>query len=139
MTTKKQEREVLKQIKTLVAELGSDSYIATAFDGAFDDAERNISDDAAYSYKARFEKLQADLSKAQADVKNAEDRYRVAASALDAANDECGALYVKINALRQKYNDLAATNIELEKTVGAAKNEVITLKAKLYDYMVAGA
>ena len=42
MATKDQERGVLQQIKAMVAALGPDSYIATAFRGVFDIAEKNI-------------------------------------------------------------------------------------------------
>ncbi len=44
-TTKDQEREALQQIKALVADLGPNSYIATAFRGVFDIAEENIDND----------------------------------------------------------------------------------------------
>ena len=43
--TKNQERGVLQQIKALVADLGPNSYIATAFRGVFDIAEENIDND----------------------------------------------------------------------------------------------
>ena len=45
MTTKDQEQGVLQQIKALVAGLGPNSYIATAFRGVFDIAEENIDND----------------------------------------------------------------------------------------------
>ena len=45
MATKDQERGVLQQIKAMVAELGPNSYIATAFRGVFDIAEENIEND----------------------------------------------------------------------------------------------
>ena len=45
MATKDQEREALQQIKALVADLGPNSYIATAFRGVFDIAEENIEND----------------------------------------------------------------------------------------------
>lgn len=37
MVTKEQERKALEQIKKIVDSLGADSYIATAFDGCFED------------------------------------------------------------------------------------------------------
>ena len=55
MTTKEQERKALERIKKIVAELGEDSYIATAFEGCFEIAEQNIDLDAAYSMKGRWE------------------------------------------------------------------------------------
>ncbi len=51
IATKDQERETLEKIKAMVAELGPQSYLATAFE----DAEQNIEDDAAYSMKGRVE------------------------------------------------------------------------------------
>ena len=55
VATKEQERKALEKIRKIVAELGEDSYLATAFEGCFDDAEANINEDAAYSYKGRYE------------------------------------------------------------------------------------
>ena len=54
MTTKKQEREALEQIKKIVSELGDGSYIGTALDGCLEDAETNIEYDYAESMKARW-------------------------------------------------------------------------------------
>jgi len=53
--TKEQEREALETIRALLADLGPQSYLRTAFEGCLEDAEQNIEDDAAYSMKARFE------------------------------------------------------------------------------------
>ena len=47
--TREQERNALKRIRKIVDSLGEDSYVATAFDGAFEIAERNIEDDFANS------------------------------------------------------------------------------------------
>ena len=53
--TKEQERQALKKIRIIVAELGHDSYIAAAFEGCFDMAEENINNDFACSMKQRAE------------------------------------------------------------------------------------
>lgn len=53
--TKEQERKTLAQIKKMVADLGSDSYIATAFEGCFEIAEKNIENDFACSMKQKYE------------------------------------------------------------------------------------
>ena len=87
--TKEQEREALEKIKAMVAELGPQSYLATAFEGCFEDAEQNIEDDAAYSMKARLEiqaqraidrghevdRLKADLAAAQSKVENLQSQF----------------------------------------------------------------
>lgn len=68
LATKEQERKALEKIRKIVAELGPQSYVATAFEGCFRDAEDNIDDDAAYSMKSRFEYSEEKLEKAQAEV-----------------------------------------------------------------------
>lgn len=59
--TKAQEREALEKIKAMVAELGSQSYLATAFAGCFEDAETNIENDFAFSMKVRVESAEEKL------------------------------------------------------------------------------
>lgn len=68
LATKQEERDTLAAIRQMVEELGPQSYLATAFDGCFRDAEDNIDDDAAYSMKSRFEYSEEKLEKAQAEV-----------------------------------------------------------------------
>ncbi len=54
-TTKEQERKALEKIKEIVANLGENSYIATAFEGCFEIAEENIEYDFAGSIKKDLE------------------------------------------------------------------------------------
>ena len=54
MTTKAQEREALQKIQKIVAGLGENSYIGTAFEGCFDLADQNIEYDAAFSLKGNL-------------------------------------------------------------------------------------
>ena len=51
IATKDQERKALEQIRKIVADLGEDSYIGTAFEGCFEIAEQNIENDSAISFK----------------------------------------------------------------------------------------
>lgn len=74
IATKEQERKALEQIKKIVDGLGEDSYIRTAFEGAFEDAENNIKDDAAYSMKARYEFSEKQLEKALEEIKQLKDK-----------------------------------------------------------------
>ena len=87
--TKQQERNALAAIRRIVEELGPQSYLATAFEGCFEDAEQNIEDDAAYSMKARLEiqaqraierghevdRLKADLAAAQSKVETLQGQF----------------------------------------------------------------
>lgn len=65
MSTKDEERKALEKIRKIVADLGEDSYIGMAFTGCFEDAERNIDDDAAYSQSERAERYEIEMVNAQ--------------------------------------------------------------------------
>ena len=91
--TKAQERETLEKIKEMIAELGPQSYLATAFEGCFEDAEQNIEDDAAYSMKARLE-IQAqraierghEVDRLKADIAAAQSKIEILQSQFDFAS-----------------------------------------------------
>ena len=53
--SKEQERKALESIRAIVATLGPNSYLATAFEGCLQDAEDNIEYDAAFSMYARWQ------------------------------------------------------------------------------------
>ena len=97
--TKQQEREALEKIKALVAELGPQSYLATAFDGAFEDAETNIENDFAFSMKARFEDAEKRLREmgsvynaAKMDAVHLQEQLTAAQEQLAEAQEEAEAL-----------------------------------------------
>lgn len=66
--TKQQERETLAVIHKMVDDLGPESYIATAFAGAFEDAEANIENDFGNSMKARWELAERKLAAAKFQI-----------------------------------------------------------------------
>ena len=66
--TKEQERETLEKIKAMVAELGPQSYLATAFEGCFADAESNIENDFGDSMQRRWENSMEELSAAKEEI-----------------------------------------------------------------------
>ncbi len=72
--TKEQERETLEKIKAMVAELGSGSYLETAFAGVFDDAETNIENDFAFSMKARVESAESRAKELEDDLNRTHQR-----------------------------------------------------------------
>ena len=57
MISKDEERKALAKIKAIVDGLGKDSYVAMAFDGAFEIAEDNINNDFARSVKYYRDKV----------------------------------------------------------------------------------
>lgn len=66
MTSKAEERKALEQIKAIVDKLGNDSYVAMAFEGAFEIAEDNIGNDFARSVKWYIDKAAECEAKAKA-------------------------------------------------------------------------
>ena len=86
--TKEQERETLEKIKEMVAELGPRSYLATAFEGTFEDAETNIENDFAFSMKAR--------------VESAEDKLREMGSDYNALKRDAALLQEQLKAAQEQ-------------------------------------
>lgn len=143
MTTKEMERKALEQIRKIVEELGEDSYIATAFEGCFEDAEYNIRDDAAYSMKARWDsakaaedELRAKVAEQTAMIKNLETKVENLTDATLAYSKDAEKHVETINGLKASsikyWNDLQAAETKLDEK----EDEIIRLKAKLYDMMV---
>lgn len=149
--TKEQEREALEKIRAMVAELGPDSYLKTAFDGVFEDAEQNIEFDAAFSMKGRVEsaerqviELKDKLSASRSDVEILRSQLEHAESKLRANNagveeliqkdDERKEALLGMNRLLAEARTSAG---EAQRRAEEAETQVIQLKAKLYDYMTA--
>ena len=97
--TKAQEREALEKIKAMIEELGPQSYLKTAFEGVFQDAEDNIEYDAAFSMKGRCEK-------AEQDAKYFQGAANMVSDELEAAKRETAALKEQIEALEAERDDL---------------------------------
>lgn len=151
MSTKEQERKALEKIEKIIAELGEGSYIGTAFEGCFEIAKENIENDFACSMKDRWEseikknEAMAQKINEQADAikrlqaanqnmlielnekekaLNTKD-YRIAE--LDASRKECAA------SCTEYWNKLQEAEAKLDEK----EDEIIRLKAKLFDMMMA--
>lgn len=140
MTTKEQERKALDQIRKIVAGLGEDSYVATAFEGCFEIAEENIRDDFACSMKQvaeanakkvdEYMKIRDELVEENKELKaRAESAERLFNEKVETAS--------KYYDCWKKADELATENWnkfrEQEDKVLALEEEIIRLKAKLYD------
>lgn len=90
--TKEQEREALEKIKAMVAELGPQSYLKTAFEGVFEVAEMNIDEDAAYSFPGRVSLLEEQLKEMGSKYNAARSDVEVLRSQLDHAQEQADAL-----------------------------------------------
>lgn len=144
MTTKEQERKALERIKKIVAELGENSYIGTAFEGCFEDAEQNIEYDAAFSSLARAES--AEKKELEAREKLVEAEAEIIRLNRKLENLE-GAYERELNAHQKELHDRcegyrlyneAQGKLELaELKAEEQAMEIVKLKAKLFDLMFA--
>lgn len=147
--TKQQERDALAKIRRIVDALGPESYLATAFEGCFDLAAENIENDWGCSMADRVrraEKRAAELEDKLAESVKDYEAAHAAAHEIAAQKDaEIEQLKAQLKQLQetaryngQRYDEEATAAGEAQRRAEAAEAEVITLKAKLYDLLVAG-
>lgn len=154
MVTKEQERKALEQIKKIVDSLGADSYIATAFDGCFEDARENIENDFALCMKDRYETerkrakdLQKEVDRLKADlrkekevgeelgkaIKKTQEQENATVQMIESERD---ALKCQVADLLDRESELVSLRDDAECRAEVAEAEIIRLKAKLYDLIV---
>lgn len=132
IATKEQERNTLEKIKKMVVELGENSYLAAAFTGAFELAEQNINDDAGYTAQYYIERAgraieienraKEEITRLKAELEGVRKAHQGTSKVLDETSERA-----------QKY---AYVIDDLKDSLKTANLEVITLKARLYDYLV---
>lgn len=138
MMTKEQEREVLRKIVALIDSTEDGSYIKTAFYGCVRDAERNIDEDAAYSWYDRAQSAERKAAEAQTAAKDAREAYE-ALKATATQKDKYIEYWKGETEAAGRENAELAKEAEAAKAEAAAlRQQVIELKAKLYDYMIKG-
>ena len=99
--TKEQERETMEKIKAMVAELGPQSYLKTAFEGVFEIAEMNIEEDAAYSFPGRISLLEEQLREMGSKYNAAHSDAEVLRSQLDHVREQLTAAQEQIATLKR--------------------------------------
>lgn len=152
MTTKNDERNALAEIQRIVDCLGPDSYIGTAFEGCWEIASDNIENDFACSMKERWESAREDAAHYHHACVDLTARVDELNRALDGAEEENAALRGEIGSIREDRDSLRGENCALrdalngtesfsrekDAEIDALRDEIVHLKAKLYDYMVEG-
>ncbi len=142
MTTKEQERKALEQIRKIVENLGENSYVGSAFEGCFEIAEENISNDFACSMKACKETAESQRDYQYKKNKVLADKIKDYETNLNFTQMERDEVMKQNEALRKRA-ELAEQHMKLEAErankgwakVKAQEEEIIRLKAKLYDLM----
>lgn len=135
IATKEQERKALEQIKTLVKSLGENSYLEAAFDGAFGLAEQNIDNDAAFTTRYYIERV----IKAEDTEKSLKEELSVTKESLEATKSAHGIMVEKLDAAKNEAKKYAFEAADMKDRLDIANQEILKLKAKLYDYMTISA
>lgn len=152
MTTKNDERNALAEIRRIVDSLGPDSYIGTAFEGCWEIASDNIENDFACSMKERWESAREDAAHyhhacvdltARVDELNraldgAKEENAALRSEIGSASEERESLHEENSVLRRSLDETEFSSREKDAEIDALRDEIVHLKAKLYDYMVEG-
>ncbi len=147
MTTKEQERKALAQIKRIVEGLGEDSYIGMAFDGCFEMAESNIENDFANNPKEAIHNLRVNLEAAQKSAKDnkeaydrlyerLQDKLEIKDDIIRKDDERIADLLGQVKEASEVVGAKVRENAELEAKVAMQEQEIMKLKAKLYDLMV---
>lgn len=106
LASKRNERETLETIRQLVADLGPQSYLATAFEGCFEDAESNIENDFGDSMKARWLHADAELNAAKGTIEELEEKLQQEIAERQRARDEAQEFIKKLEAKVLSDDDL---------------------------------
>ena len=143
-TTKDQERAALKKIADIIQGLGPDSYLSAAFDGCIELAEENITNDFMTSYKERSErayKAELTAKAVQQDQAEVIKRLESELKELEQMNDNQRTLIKdlenRLKESQQNAAELVVKDAQKFDKIQELENQLITLKAKLYDLMTA--
>lgn len=142
MATKEQERKALARIRKIVAELGEDSYLATAFDGTWELAESNIENDFANSTRWYIDQYHKACEQSAENSINLTNKVKELTAEVEFQKGEAEfhkKAYVEknkdYNGACEKIEELVKARKDAEERVEALELETMKLKAKLYDLM----
>lgn len=146
MATKAEERKALEQIRKIIEGLGSDSYIGIAVEGMLEDAAENIENDFALSMKDRFDhqqkinaKLESQLAGIAKDYQQAKNEVELARRTVVDESKRRQEIEARLRETEKVADDRLNEILEAKETVRDQADEIIRLKAKLYDLMTAEA
>lgn len=142
--SKDDERAALEKIRKIVKGLGENSYVATAFLGAFELAEENIDYDAAFStkwYVDNYTEVESENIKAKAEIERINKIHSGYIEEKEGELERIKAKYeehLKQEQLNRKEAEENLLNmskkiLEQKKTIGGLTTDIIILKAKIYD------
>lgn len=153
MTTKEQERKALEQIRKIIAGLGELSYIGTALEGCLEIADQNIENDFADSMKGRVEIADKKVKELTSEIehlqgvrqhiekqlqdmtKQSEQNFQSACEKATEIRDLKGQLEAAQNRATEAEEEITEVTAKAQQTIDRQADEIIRLKAKLYDLL----
>lgn len=136
MVTKDQERKALEQIREIVESLGEDSYIGMAMIGVLEDAKQNIENDWACSNYDRWQMAEQKLEQTkqgniwlQEQLNEAKNQNLDYKKRIEDFENRC------VECHKNVINSWNKFRAEEDKRI-MAEEQIIRLKAKLYDMMI---
>lgn len=145
MTTKDQERKALEKIKNIITEIGgNDSYIGMAFKGSLEIAADNIDNDFGDSWMDRWSAAVKENETARKEAREAKEEAEELKKQLETMTESrehwktCSEEWKEsMNKNYDKFIEERTRADQEEETRKALENEIVALKAKLYDLMTA--
>lgn len=155
ISTRQQQRNNLDKIRELVMQFGPNSYLSAAFKDCFEIAAENIekcgfcsmSDrirsmyDRVRSTERRAAELEDKLAEAVKDYQTAHETAHIISEQKDAEiaelKDQLNNVQENTHLVVRHCDEIATAAGEAQRRSEAAEAEVIRLKAKLYDLMIA--
>ncbi len=132
--TKQQERDALAAIKKMVEELGPQSYLATAFEGCFEDAESNIENDFGDSYKRRCESAERKLNEATETIEQLKSDISLLSSSLENERALTKSLEQRLEQETLSADDLTDCRQMAENLVEKLRGKVKVAEATILEY-----
>lgn len=138
MATKAEEMKALNQIKKIVEGIGgADSYVGQAFSGCFEIAQENIENDFWNSMKDQRDAA----TKREYEASQKEQKLSDEVKKLNEEKDDWKSCAEKLRGNWREAKDMATENWnkfrEQEDKVETLQQEIIRLKARLFDMMEA--
>lgn len=137
MSTRTEEHNALAKIRKIVADLGENSYIGTAFEGCFEIAEENIDNDFGCSMKQRADAALKDAAALKKQVEDVTSQAKPLADRLAETERKLTEAQLAAGALENTLDQTLTRVATAEQRADDAELLVTALKAKLYDYMTA--
>ena len=138
MVTKDEERKALEQIKKIIRNLGADSYIGAAIDQTvLNLAEDNINNDFMITTTESIENASAKLEEVRTELRDTRKERDDLKKSIEIETYRVTEAHKKNDELRTRNSELLTDLIAAQTERDQQKQEIITLKAKLYDLITA--